>query len=120
MKSKGSVNATGCKDDSLKKDGEKIKRCVPLEQWNEVYAEGGRIVKGGFAADMGDAGGSIFILIVSLIFLCVALYGIVRILHYLVLSSGRTESADGSETAFVKYTRKVLRISPYLSILHYL
>ena len=33
----------------------------------------------GFAADMGDVGGSIFVLILSLIFLCLALYGIVRL-----------------------------------------
>merc|ERR1711988_1541992 len=79
--------------------------------------EEGRIVSGGFVKGMGDIGGSVFILIVSLIFLCVALYGIVRILHYLVLSSGRVEAADGGETAFVRYTRKALRISPYLSIL---
>merc|ERR1711934_1136545 len=57
------------------------------------------------------------ILIVSLIFLCIALYGIVRVLHHLVLSSGRVQSTDGAETPFVRYTRKVLRISPYLSIL---
>merc|ERR1711998_126660 len=67
--------------------------------------------------DIGDIGGSVFILIISLVFLCVALYGIVRILHHLVLSSGRVEGTDGKETPFVYYTRKVLRISPYLSIL---
>jgi len=57
------------------------------------------------------------ILIISLIFLCLALYGIVRVLHHLVLSSGRVQSEDGGETPFVYYTRKVLRLSPYLSIL---
>ena len=35
-------------------------------------------MKGGFAQGMGDVGGSIFVLIISLIFLCIALYGIVR------------------------------------------
>lgn len=115
--SEGSIGELGCKDDSRKdKEGEKIKMCVPTEQWSETY-EGGRIVKGGFAKDLGDTGGSVLILIISLIFLCIALYGIVRILHYLVLSSGRVKTEDGSETAFVRYTRKVLRISPYLSIL---
>jgi sodium-dependent phosphate cotransporter len=34
-----------------------------------------------------------------------------------VLSSGRVEGTDGKETPFVYYTRKVLRISPYPSIL---
>merc|ERR1711988_250242 len=79
--------------------------------------EEGRVVSGGFVKGMGDIGGSVFILILSLIFLCIALYGIVRILHYLVLSSGRVESADGQETPFVRLTRKILRLSPYLSIL---
>jgi len=115
--SEGKIGDTGCKDDSRKdKQKEKIKMCVPPEQWTETY-EGGRVVKGGFAKGMGDIGGSVFILIISLVFLCVALYGIVRILHHLVLSSGRVEGTDGKETPFVYYTRKVLRISPYLSIL---
>jgi len=115
--SEGKIGDTGCKDDSRKdKQKEKIKMCVPPEQWTETYEEG-RVVKGGFAKGMGDIGGSVFILIISLVFLCVALYGIVRILHHLVLSSGRVEGTDGKETPFVYYTRKVLRISPYLSIL---
>jgi sodium-dependent phosphate cotransporter len=115
--SEGTIGDTGCKDDSRKdKQKEKIKMCVPPEQWTETY-EDGRIVSGGFVKGMGDTGGSVFILIVSLIFLCIALYGIVRVLHHLVLSSGRVQSADGAETPFVRYTRKVLRISPYLSIL---
>merc|ERR1711988_1471671 len=115
--SEGKIGDTGCKDDSRKdKQKEKIKMCVPPEQWKETY-EDGRVVSGGFAKGMGDAGGSVFILIISLIFLCLALYGIVRILHHLVLSSGRVEGTDGKETPFVYYTRKVLRISPYLSIL---
>jgi sodium-dependent phosphate cotransporter len=115
--SEGNIGDTGCKDDSRKdKQKEKIKMCVPPEQWTETY-EDGRIVSGGFVKDMGDIGGSVFILIVSLFFLCIALFGIVRFLHLLVLSSGRVLSADGNETAFVRYTRKALRISPYLSIL---
>merc|ERR1719364_75913 len=39
-----------CKDDSRKKDGEKIKECVTAEKWEEIYLEG-NIVKSGFAAD---------------------------------------------------------------------
>lgn len=106
-----------CKDDSRKdKAGEKIKRCVPRDEWRQIYEEG-RILKGGFAKDIGDVGGSVIVLILSLIFLCVALYGIVRVLHYLVLSSGRVENADGTEAPFVRYTRKVLRLNQYLSIL---
>merc|ERR1712203_162865 len=105
-----------CKDDSRKdKNKEKIKQCVSLADWKETY-EGGNIVKGGLASEMGDVAGSIVVLIFALVFLCIALYGIVRILHYLVLSSGRVSNSDGSETAFVRYTRKVLRMNPYLSI----
>merc|ERR1719191_2655407 len=82
--SDGKIGDTGCKDDSRKdKQKEKIKMCVPPEQWTETYEEG-RVVKGGFAKGMGDIGGSVFILIISLVFLCVALYGIVQILHHLV------------------------------------
>lgn len=106
-----------CKDDSRKdKAGNTIKKCVSRAQWESTY-EDGRIIGGGFVKGMGDAAGSVLILVISLIFLCAALYGIVRILHYLVLSSGRMESEDGTETAFVRYTRKALRISPYLSML---
>ena len=43
--------------------------------------------------------------------------GIVRLLHYLVLSSGRMKAEDGGEVNFVKYTKKVLGFNPYLSIL---
>jgi len=116
LKSAGNIGDKGCKDDSRKDKLKKsIKRCVPLAQWQQTYDDG-RIVSGGFVKSMGDIGGSIFTLIVALIFLCLALYGIVRILHHLVLSSGRVESADGNETPFVKYTRKLFGINPYLSM----
>merc|ERR1719395_302315 len=120
---KGCLSCTGpngetgfCKDDSRKdKAGKKIKQCVSRAVWEDTY-ENGRIVKGGFAKGMGDIGGSVVVLVIALVFLCVALYGIVRILHYLILSSGRMQNEDGSETWFIRYTRKVLRISPYLSM----
>merc|ERR1719456_446828 len=105
-----------CKDDSRKdSDGEKIKQCVSTEEWEKTYLEG-NVVKSGFAADMGDGTGSAVVLVISLVFLCLALYGIVRLLHYLVLSSGRTQTADGSDSPFVRYTRKVLGFNAYLSI----
>jgi len=119
---KGCLSCTGpngetgfCKDDSRKDKAKKIKKCVSRAMWEETY-ENGRIVKGGFAKGMGDIGGSVVVLVIALVFLCVALYGIVRILHYLILSSGRMQNEDGSETWFIRYTRKVLRISPYLSM----
>lgn len=106
-----------CNDDSRKdSEGEKIKECVSPDEWHRIYEEG-RILKGGFAKDIGDIGGSIVVLIISLVFLCLALYGIVRVLHYLVLSSGRVETSDGTESPFVRYTRKVLRANSCLSIL---
>jgi sodium-dependent phosphate cotransporter len=105
-----------CKDDSRKdSDGEKIKQCVTVEEWDTIYLEG-NVVKKGFAADMGDETGSLVVLVISLVFLCVALYGIVRLLHYLVLSSGRMRTEDGGESAFVRYVRKVLGFNAYLSI----
>lgn len=105
-----------CKDDSRKdKDKNKIKECVTTGEWEEIYLEG-NVVKSGFAADMGDGTGSVVVLVISLVFLCLALYGIVRLLHYLVLSSGRTKTADGSDSPFVRYTRKVLGFNAYLSI----
>jgi len=105
-----------CKDDSRKdKDKNKIKECVTTAEWEGIYLKG-NVVKSGFAADMGDGTGSVVVLVISLIFLCLALYGIVRLLHYLVLSSGRTQTADGSDSPFVRYTRKVLSFNAYLSI----
>merc|ERR1719230_1893677 len=63
--SDGNIGDTGCKDDSRKdKQKEKIKMCVPPEQWKDTY-EDGRVVSGGFVKSMGDIGGSVFILIIS-------------------------------------------------------
>merc|ERR550514_1448928 len=59
--------------------------CFTQAEWDEKWIDG-QTLKGGFAQGMGDVGGSIFVLIISLIFLCLALYGIVRLLHYLVLT----------------------------------
>merc|ERR1719271_1482243 len=64
---------------------------------------------------MGDVGGSLLVLFLSLLFLCIALYGIVRILHYLVLSSGRLANETGEETCLLKVMRKVLK-SGYASV----
>jgi sodium-dependent phosphate cotransporter len=115
------VNATEvtdgyCWDNSRKdKEGEKIKECVSTAEWESIYLEGD-IVKSGLAAEMGDTAGSVVVLLISLIFLCFALYGIVRVLHYLVLSAGRMRTEDGDETPFIKAVRMVLGFNPYLSI----
>merc|ERR1719258_552166 len=90
------------------------KICFTQAEWDEKWLEGSTVIKG-FAADMGDVGGSIFVLILSLIFLCLALYGIVRLLHYLVLTSGRLATETGEETCFLKVIRKTLK-SGYASV----
>merc|ERR1719258_396007 len=84
------------------------KICFTQAEWDEKWLESSTVIKG-FAADMGDVGGSIFVLILSLIFLCLALYGIVRLLHYLVLTSGRLATETGEETCFLKVIRKTLK-----------
>jgi len=96
----------------------KFKFCIPEADWKQIHLVDTPILKDGFAADMGDEVGASLIIVISLIFLCAALYGIVRLLHHLVLSSGRVENADGSLTPFVKYTRKILGMHPALSIFY--
>ena len=103
-----------CKDDSRKKEGEKIKECVTAEKWEEIYPEG-NIVTHRFAA-MEDGTGSAVVLVTPIVFLCLALYGIVWLLHYLVLSSGRMKAEDGGEVKFIKHTKKILEFNPYPSI----
>ena len=58
-----------------------------------------KVVKSGFASDMGDVPGSLVVLAIALFFLCFALYWIVRILHYLVLASGRRTDENGEPTS---------------------
>jgi len=101
-------------------DGEDVtmKFCISREEWDQVHLVDSQVVKSGFASSMGDEAGATTIIVISLIFLCIALYGIVRILHYLVLSSGRVENTDGSLTPFVKWTRKILGMHPALSIFY--
>ena len=73
-----------------------------------------KVVKSGFASDMGDVPGSLVVLAIALFFLCFALYWIVRILHYLVLSSGRRVGENGEQTPFMKITQKILGMHPVL------
>jgi len=99
-------------------DGEEIDLdvCITNEDWEEKYLDG-QVIKEGFAMDMGDTGGGIFILILSLVMLCLALYGIVKLLHHLVMSSGRAGMESGGESSFVTTTRKVLRYNACVSII---
>jgi len=77
-----------------------------------------RVVNKGFASDMGDVVGSTVVLVIALFLLCFALYWIVRVLHYLVLSSGRRTGENGEQTTFMRLTQKVLGMHPILSIIY--
>merc|ERR1711998_703542 len=105
-------------DDVKKVDDEKFHFCISEDEWTRRHMEEEQVVKSGFAADMGDVLGSSVVLIIALFFLCFALYWIVRILHYLVLSSGRRFGENGEQTTFMKVTQKVLGMHPVLSIIY--
>merc|ERR1719201_2898261 len=110
-------NDAFCHD--VKKSGDdKFHFCMSEEDWEQKHMVDERVVKSGFAADMGDVFGSTVVLIISLFFLCFALYWIVRVLHYLVLSSGRAVGENGDDTRFMRITRKVLGMHPVLSIIY--
>jgi sodium-dependent phosphate cotransporter len=74
------------------------------------------VIKSGYAKEMGDVVGGTVVLFVALFLLCFALYWIVRILHYLVLSAGR--EGDEEDNRFIRMTRKVLGMNPVLSIIY--
>merc|ERR1711998_686909 len=97
---------------------EKFHFCMSEEDWTQKHLVEEQVVKSGFAADMGDVVGSSVVLFIALFFLCFALYWIVRILHYLVLSSGRRGGENGEQTTFMKVTQKVLGMNPILSIIY--
>merc|ERR1711998_322262 len=97
---------------------EKFHFCISEDEWTRRHMEEEQVVKSGFAADMGDVLGSTVVLIIALFFLCFALYWIVRILPYLVLSSGRRVGENGEQTPFMKVTQKVLGMHPILSIIY--
>jgi sodium-dependent phosphate cotransporter len=77
-----------------------------------------RVVKSGYAKELGDVMGATVVLVFALFLLCFALYWIVRILHYLVLASGRQSGEGEEQSKFMKITRKVLGMNPVLSIIY--
>jgi sodium-dependent phosphate cotransporter len=86
-----------------------MKNCLTSEKWEEKY-EDASIIKGGFLKGLGDIGGGVVGLIISLIVLCVALFFIVKFLNKLVLSSnGRGK--------IMRVVQKSLNISPYLTMI---
>jgi sodium-dependent phosphate cotransporter len=101
-----------------KVDDQKFHFCISEKEWTKKHMEEERVVKSGFAKELGDVAGSTVVLIIALFFLCFALYWIVRILHYLVLSSGRRVGENGEQTTFMKVTQKVLGMNPVLSIIY--
>merc|ERR1719183_1600402 len=110
-------NADYCHD-VKKVDDEKFHFCISREDWDQKHMVEERVVKSGFAHDLGDVVGSTVVLMIALFFLCFALYWIVRILHYLVLSSGRRVGENGEQTTFMRLTQKVLGMHPVLSIIY--
>merc|ERR1719487_309562 len=104
--------------DVKKADDEKFHFCSSPEEWHQRHMVEERVVKSGFAHDLGDVVGSTVVLIIALFFLCFALYWIVRILPSLVLSSGRRVGENGEQTPFMKITQKVLGMHPVLSIIY--
>merc|ERR1711990_1035602 len=111
--------ASTCYD--VKKDketGDKYHFCITEADWTQKHMVEERVVKSGFAEDMGDVPGSLVVLAIALFFLCFALYWIVRILHYLVLASGRRTDENGEPTPFIRITQKVLGMNPVLSIIY--
>merc|ERR1711896_111068 len=101
-----------------KETGDKYHFCITEADWTKKHMEEEKVVKSGFASDMGDVPGSLVVLAIALFFLCFALYWIVRILHYLVLWSGRRVGENGEQTAFIKMTQKILGMHPILSIIY--
>jgi sodium-dependent phosphate cotransporter len=117
------VKGTMACDDSFchdvkKVDDEKYNFCISEEEWTRKHMEEERIVKSGYARELGDVVGSTVVLMFALFLLCFALYWIVRILHYLVLASGRQSGEGDEQSKFMKITRKVLGMNPVLSIIY--
>jgi sodium-dependent phosphate cotransporter len=104
--------------DVKKVDDEKFHFCISEDEWTRRHMEEERVVNKGFASDMGDVVGSTVVLVIALFLLCFALYWIVRVLHYLVLSSGRRTGENGEQTTFMRLTQKVLGMHPILSIIY--
>jgi hypothetical protein len=93
--------------------------CISKEEWEQKHMVDEKIVKSpSWASELGDVTGSTVVLLFSLFLLCFALYWIVRILHFLVLNSGRGSGENAEDNKFVRVTRKVLGMHPILSIIY--
>jgi len=67
----------------------------------QEYVEDSDIIKGGFLEGAGDTAGSLIGLVISLVFLCGGLYGLVKMLQYLFL--GRANAAIVAATKMNDY-----------------
>lgn len=85
----------------------KRKFCLTKEEWDDKYSH---TIKGGFLKDLGDIGGGSLGLFISLVTLCITLYGIVKILHKLVM-------ANQGRGRILNMVKKSLNISSYLTML---
>merc|ERR1719247_3083416 len=104
--------------DVKKVDDEKFHFCLSEEEWTQKHMVDQRVIKSGYASELGDVVGGVVVLMFALFLLCFALYWIVRILHYLVLSSGRQVGEGEEDNRFMRVTRKVLGMHPVLSIIY--
>ena len=82
--------------------------CLTEIEWEDKYS-GNNIIKGGFLKHLGTGGGGAVGLIISLVFLCVSLYFIVKILHKIVMK-------DNGEGRVLSLIKKTLEINPYLTM----
>jgi len=87
----------------------KMENCLTEDTWNHKYKDAS-IIKNGFLKDLGDKGGGVVGLVISIIILCIALYFIVKVLHRLVLSSN-------GRGWVMRIVQKSLSISPYLTMI---
>ena len=68
--------------------------CYTTEKWVEKYQEGD-VIKSGLFSHLGDTGGGVLSLFISLGILCIALYKIVSTLHRIILQGrGRGKILD--------------------------
>ena len=85
-----------------------MKNCMTREDWDATYPNG-NIIKSGFLKGLGNNGGGVMGLFISLVILCFALYFIVKILHKLVVS-------NNGKGKILNIIKKTLEISPYLTM----
>eukprot|EP00948_MAST-09A_sp_MAST-9A-sp1_P003506 g3506.t1 len=87
----------------------KQKNCLTQAEFDKKYTNG-RTIKSGALKGMGDIGGGVFMLILSLVILCTALIGLVYCLKKIVLGGAR-------QTRILKAIRYVLELHPVVAMI---